>query len=154
MKNTTVTEMKPRIGTDCRMSSSGTSSCSARRLLAAQRRVGEGEEQRQAQGREHAQRRARGVFGQMRGVERQRLLLQLGERLQQIAAGLAQERQEPEDQEDREQIPSREQARPAADGNWHDHAHVRDSESRLPLSHHLHENPRPDCASAAASFAR
>ena len=35
MKNTTVTEMKPRIGTDCRMSSSGTSRTSARRLLAA-----------------------------------------------------------------------------------------------------------------------
>ena len=35
MKNTTVTEMKPRIGTDCRMSSSGTSRVSARRLLAA-----------------------------------------------------------------------------------------------------------------------
>ena len=35
MKNTTVTEMKPRIGTDCRMSSSGTSMRSARRLLAA-----------------------------------------------------------------------------------------------------------------------
>ena len=36
MKNTTVTEMKPRIGTDCRMSRSGTSTSSARRLLAAQ----------------------------------------------------------------------------------------------------------------------
>jgi hypothetical protein len=35
MKNTTVTEMKPRIGTDCRISSSGTSRVSARRLLAA-----------------------------------------------------------------------------------------------------------------------
>lgn len=36
MKNTTVTEMKPRIGTDWRMSSSGISTRSARRLLAAQ----------------------------------------------------------------------------------------------------------------------
>jgi hypothetical protein len=36
MKNTTVTEMKPRIGTDWRMSSSGISTCSARRLFAAQ----------------------------------------------------------------------------------------------------------------------
>ena len=35
MKKTTVTEMKPRIGTDCRMSSSGTSSRSARLFLAA-----------------------------------------------------------------------------------------------------------------------
>ena len=35
MKNTTVTEMKPRIGTDCRMSSSGRSSSSARLLFAA-----------------------------------------------------------------------------------------------------------------------
>ena len=35
MKNTTVTEMKPRIGTDWRMSSSGTNSASARRFLAA-----------------------------------------------------------------------------------------------------------------------
>ena len=34
-KNTTVTEMKPRIGTDCRMSSSGSSTRSARRLFAA-----------------------------------------------------------------------------------------------------------------------
>ena len=36
MKNTTVTEMNPRIGTDCRMSRIGTSSFSARGLLAAQ----------------------------------------------------------------------------------------------------------------------
>ena len=36
MKNTTVIEMKPRIGTDCRMSRIGTSSFSARALLAAQ----------------------------------------------------------------------------------------------------------------------
>lgn len=35
MKNTAVTEIKPSTGTDCRMSSSGTSSSSARRLLAA-----------------------------------------------------------------------------------------------------------------------
>ncbi len=35
-KNTTVMEMKPRIGIDCRISSSGTSTISARRLLAAQ----------------------------------------------------------------------------------------------------------------------
>ena len=36
MKNTTVNERKPMIGTDCRMSSTGTSSLAARRLLAAQ----------------------------------------------------------------------------------------------------------------------
>jgi hypothetical protein len=36
MKNTTVTDRNPRIGTDCRMSSMGTSSFSARALLAAQ----------------------------------------------------------------------------------------------------------------------
>src|SRR5579859_8140468 len=36
MKNTTVTEMKPRIGTDCRMSRIGTNSLPARSLLAAQ----------------------------------------------------------------------------------------------------------------------
>ena len=123
-------------------------------VLGGKRRIGEGEEERHPQGNEYAQGRARGVFGQMRGVERQRLLLQLGERLQQVPTRLGQERQEPEDQEDREQLPSREQARPAADGNWHDHAHVRDSDSRLPLSHHLHENRGRDCASAAASFAR
>jgi hypothetical protein len=35
MKNTTVTEMKPRIGTDCRMSSSGTSTSSACLFFAA-----------------------------------------------------------------------------------------------------------------------
>ena len=35
MKNTTVKVRKPRIGTDCRMSSSGISTISARRLLAA-----------------------------------------------------------------------------------------------------------------------
>ena len=35
MKNTTVTEMKPRIGTDCRMSSSGMRSRSAVWFLAA-----------------------------------------------------------------------------------------------------------------------
>ncbi len=36
MKNTTVIEMNPRIGTDCRMSRIGTSSRPARALLAAQ----------------------------------------------------------------------------------------------------------------------
>jgi hypothetical protein len=36
MKNTTVTEMNPRIGADCRMSRIGTSSFSARALFAAQ----------------------------------------------------------------------------------------------------------------------
>ncbi len=35
IKKTTVIEMKPRIGTDCRMSSSGMSNRSARLLLAA-----------------------------------------------------------------------------------------------------------------------
>ncbi len=35
-KNTTVTDRKPRIGTDCRMSRIGTRSFSARGLLAAQ----------------------------------------------------------------------------------------------------------------------
>ncbi len=34
-KKTTVTEMNPRMGTDWRMSSSGTSTVSARRLFAA-----------------------------------------------------------------------------------------------------------------------
>ena len=36
MKNTVVKVRKPRIGTDCRMSSSGISTRAARRLLAAQ----------------------------------------------------------------------------------------------------------------------
>src|ERR1700692_409027 len=36
MKNTTVMEMKPRIGTDCRMSRIGTNNLPARSLLAAQ----------------------------------------------------------------------------------------------------------------------
>ncbi len=35
MKNTTVKVRNPRIGTDCRMSSSGTSTSAARRLFAA-----------------------------------------------------------------------------------------------------------------------
>src|SRR3984957_5765323 len=35
MKNTTVKVRNPRIGTDCRMSSTGTSTSAARRLLAA-----------------------------------------------------------------------------------------------------------------------
>ena len=47
MKNTTVTEMKPRIGTDCRMSSSGTSRQLGAPALRGERRVGEGEEERQ-----------------------------------------------------------------------------------------------------------
>ena len=36
MKNTTVIEMNPKIGTDCRISRIGTSSLPARSLLAAQ----------------------------------------------------------------------------------------------------------------------
>ena len=36
MKNTTVNDRNPMIGTDCRMSNTGTSSLAARRLFAAQ----------------------------------------------------------------------------------------------------------------------
>ena len=44
--------------------------------------------------------------GRLRRVERERRRLQLGERLQQVAARLGQKHQQPEDQEDREQRPS------------------------------------------------
>ena len=59
-KNTTVTEMKPRIGTDWRMSSSGISSVPARGALGRPGRVGEGEDQRNPQRDEHAQAGAAG----------------------------------------------------------------------------------------------
>ena len=67
MKKVTVKEMKPSTGTDCRMSSSGTRISSARRLLAAERGVGEGEDQRRRHRRQHPQRRAQRVIGQVAG---------------------------------------------------------------------------------------
>ena len=67
MKKTTVKVRKPRIGTDCRMSSAGIMTSSACRLLAASVREGEGEDQRGDDRREHAQRRPQRIFGRFQG---------------------------------------------------------------------------------------
>jgi hypothetical protein len=93
-------------------------------ILRRQRRIGEGEQERQRHGDEHAQRRARGIFGQIGRIERRRRALQVGQRLEQMAACFAEEHQEPEDQQDRENIPPAEQPDPAADRNGDEHAHV------------------------------
>ena len=74
-KNVTVNDRKPRIGTDCRMSSTGISTISRPPALGRQRRIGEGEHQRGDQRGEHAQRRAQRVIGQVRIIERDRRLV-------------------------------------------------------------------------------
>ncbi len=89
-----------------------------------ERRVSESEDQRQHHGDEHAQRGARGIFGQIARIERWRLRLQLGERLEQMAACLAEEHQKTEDQKKRENVPSAEQPDQTPDGNWDVYAHV------------------------------
>ena len=69
MKNTTVKVRNPRIGTDCRMSSTGISTSAGPPALRRGGAVGEGEQQRGRQRGEHAQRGAHRVFRQVDGVE-------------------------------------------------------------------------------------
>jgi hypothetical protein len=73
---------------------------------------------------QHAQRGARGVFGQVRGIERDRLVLQLHKRLEEMPARFGEKCQQSEDQKDRNNIPAAENPRPAADRNWHDQPHT------------------------------
>jgi hypothetical protein len=93
-------------------------------VLRRQRRIGEGEQQRQRHGDEHAQRRARGIFRQMARIERRRRALQVGERLEQMAARFAEEDQQPENQQNCQQIPPAEKPRPVAHRTGDEHAHV------------------------------
>ena len=85
--------------------------------LRRQGRIGEGEQQRQAQCRQHAQRRAGGVARKMRGIERDRRGLQRGEGLHEPAAGVGEEDQQTKDQQNRECIPAAECEHPLADGD-------------------------------------
>ena len=117
MKNTTVTEMKPRIGTDCRMSSSGTSTSSACLFLAAERRIGEGEDEREHQRRQHAQRGARRIFRKIGRIERDRRHLQFGEWRQQVAARFGEEHHDAEHEEHGEQVPAAERQPAFGDGD-------------------------------------
>jgi hypothetical protein len=54
------------------------------------------------------------------------LSLQLGQRLEQIPAGLGEKNQKPKDQKNGKNIPSAEQAGPAANRNWDEYAHALD----------------------------
>ena len=106
MKNTTVTEMKPRIGTDCRISRSGHENEPGPAGLGRPGGVGEGEDQRQSQRRQHAQRGARCIFRQMGGIERYRMGLQHAQRLTHIPARSRQKGQEAQDQQGSEEVPA------------------------------------------------
>ena len=105
MKPVTVTDRKPRIGTDCRMSSTGIRIFSACRLLAASARVGEAEDQRGDQRRDHAQHGAQRVFRQAPRVEadRQRLAEFVARAHREAAP--RDESQSPEHQRQRHEIP-------------------------------------------------
>ena len=73
LKNqTTVTEMKPRIGTDCRISSNGTSKRSGARTFRRPGGVGEGEDERDPHRHQHAKRGAQRITGQPLRIQAQR----------------------------------------------------------------------------------
>src|SRR5712672_2364530 len=80
MKNTTVMEMKPTIGTDCRMSRIGTRSLPARSLLAAQVAYG----RRDPRGRTSPGNKANvgraGYSGRCEGIKGQRRYFELRQR--------------------------------------------------------------------------
>src|SRR5262249_57747970 len=63
---------------------------------------------------------------QIARIEGWRLSLQLGQRLEQIPAGLGEKNQKPKDQKNGKNIPSAEQAGPAANRNWDEYAHALD----------------------------
>ena len=73
---------------------------------------------------QHAQRRARGVFRQIGGIERHRRHLQFGQRLQEVAAGLGEKNEQAERQQDRQHIPARADALGFLDGDWDGAAHA------------------------------
>ena len=114
-------------------------------VLGRQRRIGERENQREHHRDQHAQRRACRVFGQMARIERRRLLLQLGQRLEQMAARLAEKDQEAEHQKEREHVPAAEQPGPAPDRDWDVHAHA-----RCPAVTERSKKSRPRPAEAAS----
>ena len=73
--------------------------------LRRQRRVGEGEQERQNHSGEHAQGRPRRIARKVRGVERDGRRLQLGQGLHQSAASIGQKNDRAEDQQECEQVP-------------------------------------------------
>ena len=99
----TVNDMKPRIGTDCRMSSSGTSTIRAP-ALGRERGISEGEQQREQPCRQHAQRRAQRILGQMRMIERQGGCFGRVERGGHPARPVAHQNQDAEHQNERGEI--------------------------------------------------
>jgi len=86
--------------------------------------ISEREHQRQDQGQEHAQRRARGVFRQIGRIERHRRHLQFGQRLEKMAAGLGEKHHQAERQQHRQHIPARADAPGFLDGDWNGAAHA------------------------------
>ena len=107
MNPVTVIDRKPRIGTDCRMSSTGIRIFSACRLLAASARIGEAEDERGDERRAHAQHRAQRVFRQPPRVEadRQRLADLVVRAHRHAAPG--DERESAQHQRQRDQVPVR-----------------------------------------------
>jgi len=88
-----------------------------------QRRIGEGEQQRQRHRDQHAQGRARRIFRQIRRIERGRRALQVDERLKQVTTCFTQKYQEADNQQDSEHVPAAEQTIPAADRYRYKNAH-------------------------------
>ena len=77
------------------------------RALGGPGRVGEREQQRDHQRREHAQRRAGRIYRQMHGIERQRRSRNFRHRRQQPAAGLGEKRQDANHDHDGNDVPAR-----------------------------------------------
>ncbi len=94
-------------------------------VLGRERRVGKRENQRKHHRDQHAQRGARRIFGQVTRVERWRLLLQFGQRFEQMTARLAEKHQQADDQQHRQDVPAGKQPGPAPDRDWDIHAHAR-----------------------------
>ena len=137
---------KPRIGTDCSTSSSGTRTRSARRLLAAQRRVSEGEDQRDKHRREHPQRRAQGIIGQVAVIERQAGGLLGVQRQGHAARAVAHQHEHAQHQNERREIPQIGKRLASASGEQGD-LFLRHAANRSGSS-----GPRPAGAAKAGEF--
>ena len=104
--------------------------------LGRERRVGEGEDEREEQRREHAQRGAERVIGQVAVVERDHVFLRRRQRGRDAVVALRDRRQHRHDRRERDQVPLIRQDPPPGGGDAVEHGHSfpapRSEKSRSP----------------------
>ena len=88
-------------------------------------RIGEGEQQREAERNQHAQRRSHRILGQMRRAQRNGLRFQRGQRLDQNMAGVGEGDDESQHQQGRQHIPAARQKAAGSDRDGRKNAHRR-----------------------------